>query len=71
MPIVGGRVPQERIDYMVEKLITVRTLTNQIMSILNPFFQIPVRIRDAEQHLTSQQRGVIDRSDAIINSRSR
>lgn len=66
--LVGGRVPQERINYMVEKLIRVRNLTNQAMTILQPYFQIPSHIRDADEHLTNQQKALIDRNDALITN---
>lgn len=64
--IEGGRVPQERINYIVERLIRVRNSVNTIMTVMNPYFQIPFRTRDPDQHLTDQQKAVVDRHDVLI-----
>lgn len=66
--VVGGRVPQEKITYLIEMLTRARNITNHVMTILDPYFQIPSRIRDQDEHLTAQQRSIIERDDLRIKN---
>lgn len=61
----GGRVSQEAINYIIERIARIRIAFNQSMDILNQFFEI--QDRDPEEHLTHIERDVVDDNDMLVH----
>lgn len=59
---------QDSINYILERINRVKNLTNQIMVHLDPYFQIPFRYRDYEEHLTENQMAIVDRNNRLIDN---